>query len=317
MDVGIVFGQMLVLLAMMLIGYFCYRLDWITDDMSQRLSKLVVNVFNPVLVVNGVLGQSTENARDAIAVNLAVVAAYFLIQVLFSYVILVVLRPPKEAKSIYRLMTIFSNLAFMGIPVIKSIYGDAAMIYLAFYILGYNLMLYTYGTYLTRKARLEYTGQMEVQKTSAAETIRKIMNPGVVAALLAVFIFAAQLKLPQPCYTFCDYVGNATIPLSMMMIGVSVAQVDGLKQIFTDWRIYMFIVLRMVLLPIAAVLLNRLLQIDAVIYGVFVIELGMPVGSIINLLVKESGADGTYCTKGVVLSTLASIVTIPFICMFL
>lgn len=316
MDAGVILGQMLVLLAMMLIGYFSYCKEWITDDMSQRLSKLVVNVFNPILVVNGVLGQESGNESGLITVNIFLVIVYFLILILFSYVILVILHPGKNIRSMYRLMTIFSNLGFMGIPVLKSIYGDAAMIYVAFYILGYNLMLYTYGMHLAKKAMMEYTGKIESQKFSVFESFRKMINPGVVAALLAVFIFTTKVHLPLPLYTFCDYVGNATIPLSMILIGVSVAQVD-IKQIFGDWRIYLFIVLRMVLLPIAVAYLMRPFQINELVLGVFIVELGMPVGSIITLIVKECGADGAYCTKGVVLSTLASIITIPVICLFL
>ena len=57
--------------------------------------------------------------------------------------------------------------------------------------------------------------------------------------------------------------------------------------------------------------------IDPVVFGVFIVELGMPVGSIVVMMTREKGADAAYCTRGVVLSTLASIVTIPLICAFL
>lgn len=321
MNIGIIFGQMLVLFAMMLIGYFTYWRDWITDDMSKRLSRLVVNVFNPVLVVNGVLGQRREDGTMDFFSNLSLIAGYFVILILFANVILLVLRPEKKIRSMYRLMTVFSNLGFMGIPVTKSIFGDQAMIYVAFYILGYNLLLYTYGMYLAKKSMLEYTGgasagNTAVSRQSMGEALKKMINPGVTAALLAVLIFAGNIRLPSPIYTFCDYVGNATIPLSMILIGVSVAQAD-LKQIFADWRVYLFILLRMVALPVVLTFLMKGLPLDKTAFGVFIVEMGMPVGSIVTLIVKENGADGAYCTKGVVLSTLASIVTIPVICMFL
>lgn len=314
MDVKLIFGQMLVLCSMMLIGYFSYRRDWITDDMSKRLSKLVVNIFNPILVVNGVLGQSNSGSGD-IMVNLLLVLGYYVLLILFSYVILLLLRPKRQVRSVYRLMTIFSNLGFMAIPLIRAIYGNEAMIYIAFYILGYNLLLYTYGFGLANRAAAEYSGK-ETEKNNWKESLKKMMNPGVGAALLALVIFAFGIKVPLPMATFCDYMGNATIPLSMIMIGVTVAQVD-MKKMFGDYRIYLFILIRMILLPVALILLLRGLPINEIVFGVFVIEIGMPVGSIVTLVAKESGADAEYCTKGIVLSTLASIVTIPLICMFL
>ena len=317
MDVFVIFGQMLVLFSMMLLGYFVYRIGWVTDDTSARLSKLVVNIFNPVLVINGVLLRSGGADVGKIGSNLLLVVLYFVILFFFSYIMVFLLRPKRETKSIYRLMTIFSNLGFMGIPVVKSIYGNDAVIYVAFYILGYNLLVYTYGMVLTQRAAREKNG--EEQKNTGGgikESLLHMINPGVIASVAAILIFAADLKLPSYVNTFCDYVGNATIPLSMMLIGVSIAQVD-IKKMFGDVRIYLFIAVRMILLPVLVIFVMRNIAIDAVVFGVFIIEFGMPVGSIITLMAKESGADAEYCTKGTVLSTLASIVTIPLVCAFL
>jgi len=246
-------------------------------------------------------------------------------------------------------MTIFSNVGFMGIPVIRSIFGNGAMIYVAFYILAYNIMLYTCGMYLAKKAGednrnrpLSYLeavaangekggmktadGQQEKSTESISKEkrnmgfFRQMINPGVIAALLAVLIFATGITLPEPVCTFCDYMGNTTIPLSMLLIGVSMAQAN-FKEVFGDIRIYVFVLLRMVVLPIAMIFALRgvvtAYAIDPVVFGVFIIELGMPVGSIIALMTRENGGDVAYCTKGVVLSTLASIITIPLICAFL
>jgi len=237
----------------------------------------------------------------------------------------------------------------MGIPVIKSIFGDGAMIYIAFYILGYNLMLYTVGMFLSIKAgdenhkygrsyleamaangegknTAEAMQQVENHTLSAERQsgvvafFKRLMNPGVIAALFAVVIFAFGIQMPGPVITFCDYMGNTTIPLSMIMIGISMAQAN-LRDVFGDVRIYIFVALRMIALPILMTFALRGLvtayAIDPVVFGVFIIELGMPVGSIIVMMAREKGADAAYCTKGVVVSTLASILTIPIICAFL
>lgn len=318
MNTGVILGQMLVLLAMMAVGFWCYKKKWITEETSGQLSKLVVNVFNPVLVVNGVLGQNSSEAGNNLGYNIAFIILYFVILYIVGMLMLLILKPQAGQKSIYRLMTMFSNVGFMGIPVIRSIFGNGAMIYVAFYILAYNIMLYTYGMYLARKSGEEFLGQHNSSETKGF--LYQMINPGVIAALVAVIIFAADITLPEAVCSFCDYMGNTTIPLSMVLIGVSMAQAN-MREVFTDWRIYVFVLLRMILLPIVMVFLLegivRSLSISQVVLGVFIVELGMPVGSIITLMTREQGGDVTYCTKGVVLSTLASIVTIPLICTFL
>lgn len=349
MNIGVVFGQMLVLLAMMAVGYWCYQKKWITEESSGHFSKLVVNVFNPILVVNGVLGQQNTAEGNGIGWNIVFIVLYFVILLILGVLMPLILRPNVVYKNIYRLMTIFSNVGFMGIPVIRSIFGNGAMIYVAFYILAYNIMLYTCGMHLAKKAGednrnrpLSYLeavaangekggmktadGQQEKSTESISKEkrntgfFRQMINPGVIAALLAVLIFATGITLPEPVCTFCDYMGNTTIPLSMLLIGVSMAQAN-FKEVFGDIRIYVFVLLRMVVLPIAMIFALRgvvtACAIDPVVFGVFIIELGMPVGSIIALMTRENGGDVTYCTKGVVLSTLASIITIPLICAFL
>lgn len=90
-----------------------------------------------------------------------------------------------------------------------------------------------------------------------------------------------------------------------------------LKSYLKDVRMYAFILLRMVAMPVIIALLMRNMGFDPVVFGVFIVELAMPIGSVIGLFAKECGADDAYCMKGTVLSTLASIITIPFVGLFL
>ena len=164
----------------------------------------------------------------------------------FGFLLAWVLRPPKNLKSIYILMATFSNLGFMGIPVAKSLYGSEGVVYVSFYILLYNVIVYTYGMALARRAAREKSGVGSTEKVPLAVSLKRMINPGVVAALLM-----------------------------------------------------------------------RNMGFDTVVFGVFIIELAMPIGSIIGLFAKECGADDAYCMKGTVLSTLASIITIPLVGLFL
>ena len=102
----------------------------------------------------------------------------------------------------------------------------------------------------------------------------------------------------------------------MLLIGMSIAKAD-LKKIFSNGMIYAYTAVKMLLLPVLMAFLLRPLSVEPVILGVFILQLAMPVGSIVTLVAKESGADETLCTNGIVLSTLASILTIPLVCMFL
>lgn len=336
MNIFVVIQQMLVLLVMMLLGYIVFRIGWLDGNACSRMSKIVVNILNPCLMVYGVLGKDAHLDGSMLRQTLLLVIVYYGALVLLSGPVASLLHVKKEHYNLYRLMLIFSNVGFMGIPVISSIYGKESMLLIAFYNLGYNLLLYTYGIYLAGKgsqaereaeAGEEAFGKEGIEagkKVPAAKdrtsengmSWKKLLNPGVASCVAAIVIFASGAALPESVCTFFDYVGNAAVPLSMILIGASVAQ-GGKKEFFTDKKMYVFMAIKMLAIPVAAALLLRLLPWHSMVEGVFILMLAMPVGSIVVMLASESGNDTIECTKGSILTTLVSVLTIPIVSAFL
>ena len=103
-------------------------------------------------------------------------------------------------------------------------------------------------------------------------------------------IFLCGLDIPAPVETFLDYMGNTCIPLSMILIGISVGQME-LSKLFSNLKMYVFLAIKMLVDPVGAALICRQLPVDAGVYKVFVIECAVPIGSIITLIVLEYGAE--------------------------
>lgn len=310
MNTFIVIQQMLVLFALMVVGYACYKASWLDKNAYGRLSKIVVNVMNPMLIINGVLNKDTGDDYRKVLLNLALVGIYFALLIVLSFLIVKILKIGKPLESLYRLMLIFSNVGFIAIPVISSVYGESVVLYIAFYILGYNFLLYTYGLHLVE---LSVDGNGKKEKGKA---YKKIINSGVIACLAAIFIFAAGIRVPSSVEAFVSYLGEPAVPLSMLLIGASMAQQD-LKKLFTDVKMYLFLLIRLLLIPVTAALAVRGFHLDAQIAGTFILMLTMPVGSIVVLLAADQGADETCCIKGSILSTLFSVITIPVVSLLL
>lgn len=312
MSMFVVIQQMLVLLVMMLLGYIAFRIRWLDDNSCSKMSKIVVNVLNPCLMVYGVLGKEVRLESSMLFQTLVLVFIYFVVLVLLSGPVASLLRVKDGHHNLYKMMLIFSNVGFMGIPVITSIYGTESMILIAFYSLGYNLLLYTYGIYLAGKNSQEENGA----KGAKGGQWKRLLNPGVASCILAVAIFASGVTVPESVYTFFDYTGNAAVPLSMILIGASVAQ-GGKKEFFLDKKIYAFTAIKMLVIPIVGALFCRLLPWPAIVEGVFILMLAMPVGSIVVMMAAEGGNDAIECTKGSIITTLLSVLTIPVVSLFL
>lgn len=306
MNPFIVFQQMLVLFAMILTGYFCYKKEIITDTLQPKLSYLVVNIFNPFLIISGISDKSVDKSFHLVMENIFLVLLLFGIWIITGPLLVRLLRLPNEKRPLYNLMNIFSNLGFMGLPLISSIYGQGATIYVSFYMLMYNLLLYTYGIYIGSKNSPYKNTHFEW---------KKLMNPGVIASLLAIVIFFLHIPVPSAIGTFVSYMGNTAVPLSMILIGVFMAKID-LKSIFINGTVYLFAFFKLLLLPILLILTLKQFPFDPTVFGVFVLLSGMPVGSLVIILADEYGIGGEEGVQGIMLTTILSLFTLPIVVLF-
>lgn len=307
MDIWIILQQMLTLAAMMTIGYYLRKKEWLVEDTYEKISRMVVNVFNPLLIIDGVINRSFTRQKGNIGENLMFMLVYFALLFVIGRILSLFFAKKKEERNIYQLMTMFSNVGFMGIPIITSIYGKESMIYIIFYILGYNVLLYTLGIWLF---------QYEKKDISYGVLLKNMINPGVVASFLGILLFVWNPPVPQFAKNLCSYMGTATVPLSMILIGFSLADTKW-RTLFGNIRMLLFVVVKMLVIPIGVALCLKHLAFSFMIEGIFVLQLGMPVGSILALMAVENGRDGDICTNGIVLSTLVSVLTIPVVCIFL
>ena len=130
MNAGIIAGQMLVLFFMMLAGFIAFKAHIVSQAGSKSLSSVIINIFNPCLIISGVLNKKITYSPRMVAENLVLVAVFFLVLIVLSRLFTKMMRLlPGEVNS-YRLMMIFPNLGFMGIPLVRSLYGEEAVILL-------------------------------------------------------------------------------------------------------------------------------------------------------------------------------------------
>jgi predicted permease len=308
MSIGIIVQQMLVLFLMMATGFLCYKKHFVNENGYKNISSIIVNILNPLLIISGVLNQKSIYSSRIIKENILLVIILFTTLIVISMLYIKIVNLPQKDKSSYRLMLIFSNLGFMGIPLVSELYGTKAIIFVAFYILGYNILIYTYGIYLASKDNKAANSRFQ---------LKKLINPGMTACVIAIILFVSKITVPHFISSFITYMGNASIPFSMMAIGISLAGTE-LKTVFTDIKLLLFAAVKMLLIPIVCVLIMKNFGFDKEAFGIFSLMLSMPVGSIVTLIETEyGGKDSSICSSGIAATTVFSIITIPIVAMFI
>lgn len=294
--------QMVVLFILMGIGFVCSKKAVITDEVGKKLSTIVVNVANPALILTGCMGEEKIKGQELL-ITAAVMLAVYAVLLLLAQLLPRLLRVEKKSCGTYKAMTVFSNIGFMGFPVVSALYGSGALLYAALFMIPYNILIYTYGV-----------SAMTVKEDFADSkvSIGRILNIGVIACILTIIIYLLGLPIPEFIKTTVTQLSNLTAPLSMMIIGASLASLN-LKELFMDGKLLVFSIIKLVIIPVAGVLLIRQFVSNEVICGVCMVMLATPVGSMTAMLAQQYDGDYEMASKGVALTTVLSVVTMPLV----
>ncbi|MCI9541078.1 MAG: AEC family transporter [Lachnospiraceae bacterium] len=295
--------QMIVLFLVMLVGFLAYKKNYINDNASKKLSSIVVNIANPALILSSVLSMdNTITGKDLITTVILAIAVFAGLLII-SIFIPIIFRVEKQSAGAYQVMTVFSNIGFMGFPIISSVYGSSALLYATLFLIPYNILIYTYGIHTMKAGKKEGKEKLK---------IGQILNIGVIACILAILLFIFHVKLPEFLGSVITMLSNLTAPLSMMVIGASMAVIDW-KKLLSDYRLLLFSLFKLFVLPIIGTLIVKQVISNEVICGVTMVMLATPVGSMTAMLAQEYNGDYELASKGVMLSTLLSVVTLPIV----
>lgn len=304
MDIAIIFNQLITLFLLMGTGYVLFKTRLLDTEFDKSLTKLLINVTMPLLIISSVLKLTEKAAVTTVFFVLAAALALYIVLPAVGWLLAKILVVPKKQVGLYVYMTTFSNVGFMGFPLVAALLGDEAVFYTALFNIVFNLASFSYGILLVSSGG---DGQ-------AKPNPRMLLSPGILLSLLAVVIYFADLSIPASVTEAIDYIGGLTTPIAMLLIGASLASMN-IKEMFCDWRMYPYIVLKQILLPLALYPLFRLVIRDALLLKVSLIMLCVPVANSAVLFSTEYHADEKLAARCVFLTTLCSIVTIPLVVM--
>jgi len=307
MSINIVFGQMMIIFVLMMVGFIYYKIKEIPENITKFLSALVVNVCSPALLIHSVLGDPAAEKREDVLIFAGITILCFGALILLGKVIVRILRISGEEESTYQLMTIFSNVGFIGIPVASALFGSEALIYVAVYNLVFSITVFTYGVYLITKNQ---------SGPKSKFPLREMVNPGTIACVITIMIFLTGIQIPEGVETLFSYIGTPATFLSLFVIGTSLAQMNP-KDIISDKRLFYFTGIRYIIFPVLLVWIVKIFVNNSTMRGIVVLMVAMPVANLPAMIAKQYGVDETPITKGIVLTTLLSVITITGTCMLL
>lgn len=297
----ILLKQMIVLAIMMGIGFFLARKDILDPATSKKLSWIVVNICNPALMISAALSENTLS-KETLLKSVYIAGGFYLILLILGFFLPYLLKD--KTNKVYSMMLVFGNVGFMGYPVLASMYGAEAVLIASIFNIYYGVLIYTYGIMIISGKKFEL------------KNLKMLLNSGIIAAIIEIIIFITGIKLPEFMTKSFDMVAGLTAPVSMMIIGATFVGLS-LKSLLKDWRIMVFSLIRMIIVPIAMFPLFKLFIQDEMFLGVCLVMVAVPVGSMNVMLATQYGGSTETSSKGVAFTTLISVLTMPLLFMLL
>lgn len=300
------FGKMAVLFVLLLIGYACARLKLVGPEFNKGLSKLVMNVFLAATILDSVINKELSMTGGEIVFAIAMSTLAVLISIGIAYITPTILGIKNGDRGMYRLLVAFMNTAFVGYPVVTAVFGEEQLFLASLSNIPFNLLLYTVGIMMLSKKDGE----------SGGFKLKKAINAPIIATLTAVLIFSLRIPIPSIIDDIFGTLASATVPLSMMCVGISLGPVS-VKEALTQPRLYVLSLVRLVVCPLAVWFVLHFFISDPVMLGVIVALMATPTAIVCTILGLEYGRDGIESSEEIFISTALSMVTIPLIMSFI
>lgn len=299
------------LLIAMLIGFYLFRKKILNQEVNAKLSAMIVQITCPCIILNSISTVSHEDPKLVLKLFFAGVIMYCIFPLL-ARVLTRIMRVPAHLRGTYMCMFIFSNNSFMGYPVVQALFGDSAIFYITIFNMPFNILFFTLALHYFQKDAAIESHQLDKMKTDP----KSLINNGIIASVAALVIYFANIQMPDIFYSCVGFIGNITTPLSMIIIGSSMAAAS-FKEIRTEKGIWPMLPIRLVVLPIIVWAYMHLWTNDPTIIGICTISAGMPVASLVAMGSAPYPRQNKAASISVVISTLMSLITIPIMAVLL
>lgn len=261
----------------------------------QTLSQLTLYILYPAIILDSFY-QTDISFDSAKSLLIGYVVTYCLIYIsirLFSKLGSL----PSATRTAFIASVLFPNNGNMGLPIITFALGDTGLKIAIIYMICSSILMFCIGPILLQGKTVIYG-------------IRRALElPLVWSIIIGVSLRISSLTIPTPLYAGIHKLGEAAIPMALVLLGIQLGQTRwqfGIKELIS-------VVMRLLLAPLIAYIVGTNLHLDSLNLQVLVLQTGMPTAVSSVVLINEFDGDTNFVARTIIMSTLISFITIPLL----
>lgn len=296
---GVLINLMIKILLMVGLGFLLKKTDVINDELQKGISNLLVTAVLPLNIIASSCQELTKESIHGTVFAAVFAFLYYIGTLLIMKLYSKHLQLNENCRKLMITMAVFANTGFIGFPLVEEMFGSQNMIYAVIYNMFYQIFFYTYGMYLLSK-----DGTVNIWAIFKA--------PVTIASFLSLVIFLGQIPLPEVVVSTFTSIGAMTVPLSMFVIGCSIADIK-LVEVIKDKYSYLISVLRLLVFPALAFLILKMAGVRGTVAGICVLITALPSGSLNVIVAQQQDSEPEFAARAVVQSMVFMIVSLPLV----
>lgn len=300
MDYSSLFQTICVFLFLIGVGFVGARRKVVNAAFAKAASTLTLHVFLLASVVNSITSYTGRVSRGELGQIMLIISLSLALCYVIAWACFRLIGKRFDEAGPAELSLAVQNTLLFGLPVVQAAYGTAAVMYTGLSGVAFYVLLYTYGTW-----------RLSVGKSGRGRfCFRDMLTPCFIGTFVALAMFLLEIPIPGVLQKLMDTAGAVTIPLSMIVIGITLGTED-LAAAFKDRRVYLICLLRLVVSPALVWLILNPFTADPILLRTAVVLAGCPTGVIVPIVSLQYGHDPAFPSNCVVATTLLALITVP------
>jgi predicted permease len=280
-----------------LVGFASGKLRLINPEQRRYLSGLCSTLILPFTILSASSQQLGGKEMTGMLVVLGFTLALYACVTALSVAFHRARRAPAAMLASATSLLTYPNCTFLGLPLCRALFGDMAVLYNASAMIAFNVLFFSVQYSL-------FTGERMNPK--------KLLTPSMVATLALLGLLAARLHFPAPVQAVVSGVGSMITPLSLIIIGVMLSE-SAIGTVLRQGRCYLIAVVRNLVIPLAGMLILRLLPLDPEVRLCVLVYLACPCATLTSIYAIRYDKAPEFCAHTVILSTILFAATLPVI----
>ena len=306
MDFLNTFINVLLVVVLAVPGYCLRKAKLLPENSAGIFAVLLLYISQPFLMISSLLSKTFEPSMLLDFAWILLFAVLLQLLVYFAAKLFFVKEKDMAAKRACEACSYLGNVGFMGIPVMQMLFPEnpEMILYTVVYNIAFNAMTWTLGVFAV-------TGERKFVKP-----LKVLLNPPTIAVIIALPLFFCNVAVPEQVMTPIRYLGDMTLPLSMIILGLRLADMR-LISLVNDWKVYMVAFVKLVVSPLLClgvlVLCGLFMPIGrTVIIALYIIAAMPTASSALNFAEMYGGAKET-AAAATLMNTIICIATIPIL----